>query len=106
MKRIVRLTESDLTRIVRRVINEQGQTKYTNPKPNPNFNVIDFNVGAVRYSFHCTGQPSRITKQGKMDPNTKTYPAVGVDAGSIGLTENDIQGLFGLCRTNKFPIRF
>jgi hypothetical protein len=28
MKRIIRLTESDLTRIVRRVINENEQTKY------------------------------------------------------------------------------
>ncbi len=33
MKKIVRLTENDLTRIVKKVIKEQGQTTQQNPAP-------------------------------------------------------------------------
>jgi len=32
MKKIIRLTESDLTRIVKRVINEQSEIKIFDPK--------------------------------------------------------------------------
>jgi hypothetical protein len=66
MKRIVRLTESDLARIVRRVINEQAPTL---PKvPNlefPNYTFI-FRYDASDDSIICRGyikNPQRALKQ-------------------------------------------
>jgi hypothetical protein len=66
MKRIVRLTESDLARIVRRVINEQAPTL---PKvPNlefPNYTFI-FSYDASDDSIICRGyikNPQRALKQ-------------------------------------------
>ena len=66
MKRIIRLTESDLTRIVRRVINEQAPTlpKVSNLEF-PNYTFI-FSYDASDDSIICRGyikNPQRALKQ-------------------------------------------
>jgi hypothetical protein len=46
MKKVIRLTESDLVRLVKRVINEQGTTGGPTPPPQPTNNVT-FTVPTV-----------------------------------------------------------
>jgi hypothetical protein len=62
MKRIIRLTESDLTRIVRRVIKEQSSTQlykngetYINNKPSRLFKINSFNGETKEYSVDFSG---------------------------------------------------
>jgi hypothetical protein len=85
MKRIVRLTESDLARIVRRVINEQAPTL---PKvPNlefPNYTFI-FSYDASDDSIICRGyikNPRSVLKQ--LDSP--------VNMGSDYIMKNSLQG--------------
>ena len=47
MKKVVRLTESDLTRIIKRVIQEQGITGRNNPRWVKLFNVLR-NIGSPK----------------------------------------------------------
>jgi hypothetical protein len=77
MKKIVRLTESDLTRIVRRVISEQSQTQtYKNTIDAYSWNPLDNGVDAVnftlsngkQYTYYCEG-----SNKGRISPREQRY---------------------------------
>jgi len=53
MKRIVKLTESDLTRIVRRVINEQTQRKLVIIGGDTMKNSVSFTLDGTKYRWYC-----------------------------------------------------
>jgi hypothetical protein len=68
MKRIVRLTESDLTRIVRRVIMEQRNPQAlaasmqelmalgASANKEDGVNEVTINMGTIRYDLDCSGK--------------------------------------------------
>ena len=78
MKRIIRLTESDLTRIVKRVIeeskNEQDEYEYEIRSVDCNDNVDDGHVGIDKYSdkimiAYCNENPEsleQLKRKGRM----------------------------------------
>jgi len=77
MARIVRLTESDLTRIVRRVISEQSQTQtYKNTIKAYSWNPLANGEDAMsitlsngkQYTYYCEG-----VNKGKLSPKDKPY---------------------------------
>jgi len=74
MKRIVRLTENDLTRIVKRVLNEQEQPK---EKAKPQYKLVK-SFGLEDYNQKPTGQEIDLYGGTVVDPETKkSYPLYG-----------------------------
>lgn len=69
MKRIIRLTESDLTRIVRRVINEQGQTYLIDGQAWTFFGSDTMSYGGKKASIEM----KHVPKQGEKALPNKTW---------------------------------
>lgn len=85
MKRVIRLTESDLVRIVKRVINEQTLPSSKNPSSFVK-TVKEFVINKEKYkmTFRNAANPdgvvftTRVSKTpDKVDPNTKKVLAYG-----------------------------
>lgn len=80
MKRIIRLTESDLTRIVKRVISEQNNydPKVTSTQCINSTDkkiVIDNFNGLIKKGFKCVGRKyKKATEGGKSIPSTPSTP--------------------------------
>ena len=76
MKRIIRLTESDLTRLVRRIINEEGEEDTSNRLQAPNYWFDKMEVypggGTVQYIISC---------KGRMETYTSQHPQLGLQTG-------------------------
>ena len=92
MKKVVRLTEADLVRIVKRVIKEQGITGRNNPRWIKLFNVLR-NIGSPKVlTFKdFDGNPSQSLNWG----TTKTSNA------NYGLAASDAHESFYLMSDNK-----
>jgi hypothetical protein len=92
MKKVVRLTEADLVRIVKRVIKEQGITGRNNPRWVKLFNVLR-NIGSPKVlTFKdFDGNPSQSLNWG----TTKTSNA------NYGLAASDAHESFYLMSDNK-----
>jgi hypothetical protein len=90
MKRIIRLTESDLARIVRRVITETKKEPYTGTFPSidvlNNFKGVKYEVVSMDPSV-----PTKMFKINGVDNGDEEY-LVNLDVTEIGLDKKDIGG--------------
>ena len=117
-KRVIRLTESDLMRIVKRVINEQ----LLNPKPEPNkgyqeppkpkvqiqnIGVKNFNIGEVHYFFNTNNKNNvckfKVTKVEGSPP--ESLPRLNGDK-ITGVIVNDVSNFKGLKKGDEIKIIF
>ena len=75
MKKVVRLTEADLTRIIKRVIQEQGITGRNNPRWTKLFNVLR-NIGSPKVlTFKdFDGNPSQSLNWGTTKTSNANSP--------------------------------
>ena len=78
MKKIVRLTENDLTRIVKRVLKEQKNEKPVSKK----VSTIDFDFGGKNYSVDIYSQKG-ISKVEPFEKYKKAYFMVNNDKNTI-----------------------
>ena len=78
MKRIVRLTENDLTRIVKRVMNEQENTKPKSKKES----TLEFDFGGNNYVVDIYSQVG-LSKVKPNKPYKKAYFIVNNDENSV-----------------------
>ena len=78
MKRIVRLTENDLTRIVKRVMNEQENTKPKSKKES----TLEFDFGGNNYVVDIYSQVG-LSKVKPNKPYKKAYFMVNNDKNTI-----------------------
>lgn len=78
MKKVVRLTENDLTRIVKRVLKEQKNEKPVSKK----VSTIDFDFGGKNYSVDIYSQKG-ISKVEPFEKYKKAYFMVNNDKNTI-----------------------
>ena len=84
-KKVIRLTESDLTRIVNKVIQEQTEER--------NF------VKGIQTFLNSTG--AKLTVDGKTGPNSQTEKAIMAYQNKIGVSPTD--GVWGPNTWDKMP---
>lgn len=83
MKRIVRLTENDLARIVRRVINEQAPTPATAAKKPGNINILYGHI-TIGIRYEANQDLVYVTGSSKMtDGNQRTLKGLFNDSTNI-----------------------
>ena len=78
MKKVVRLTENDLTRIVKRVLKEQKNEKSVSKK----VSTLDFDFGGKNYSVDIYSQKG-ISKVEPFEKYKKSYFMVNNDKNTI-----------------------
>jgi hypothetical protein len=90
MKRIVRLTESDLARIVRRVISESNTEPYTGSFPS--IDVLNKFKGATYEVVSMEPSvPTKMFKINNVDNGDKDF-LVDLDVTEVGLDKKDVGG--------------
>jgi hypothetical protein len=93
MKRIIRLTESDLARIVRRVINEQYDDNWASALQNI---VADVNSKLPANSARLIANQPNITKQ--PDGTEQINASIGIDMKNLGIGGSGILFRFGILK--------
>jgi hypothetical protein len=93
MKRIIRLTESDLARIVRRVINEQYDDNWASALQNI---VADVNSKLPANSARLIANQPNITKQ--PDGTEQINASIGIDMKNLGMGGSGMLFRFGILK--------
>jgi hypothetical protein len=87
MKKVVRLTESDLTRIVKKVISEQSEERKF--------------MRALQKFLNVKFPQLKLVIDGRTGPNSQTEEAIKKYQISIGM--NDVDGVWGSNTAEKMP---
>jgi hypothetical protein len=87
MKKVIRLTESDLHRIVTQVINEQSEERK--------------HIRAIQRFLNWKYPTMKLVVDGKTGPNSQTEKAIMKYQGEIGVLPTD--GVWGINTQEKMP---